>query len=81
MSDRQCPQRRFRGERADLPDLLVTSASSSSETRHVLRYEVRDLPDEQAASAPTVSELSLGRLIKHVSRTETAWIQRAVAMG
>jgi len=56
-------------------------AATSSDTRHVLRYEVRDLPDEQAASSPTVSELSLGGLIKHVSRTETAWIQRAVAMG
>jgi len=56
------------GERADLLELLAAR-------RHFLRYTVRDLTDEQAASSPTVSELSVGGLIKHVSRTEAAWVQ------
>ena len=54
------------GEQADILELLATR-------RHFLRYTVRDLSDEQAGSTPTASELSLGGLIKHVSRTEAAW--------
>ena len=41
--------------------------------RHFLRYTVRDLTDEQAAARPTVSELCLGGLIKHVAHTEDGW--------
>lgn len=56
------------GERADLLELLGAR-------RQFLRFAARDLTDEQAASAPTASELSVGGLIKHVSRTEAAWVQ------
>jgi uncharacterized damage-inducible protein DinB len=54
------------GERADLLDALAKH-------RHFLRYTVRDLTDEQAASRPTASELCLGGLIKHVTDSERQW--------
>jgi uncharacterized damage-inducible protein DinB len=53
-------------ERADLLDTLAKH-------RAFLRFTVRDLSDEQAAHSPTVSELCLGGLIKHVSRVESRW--------
>ncbi len=59
------------GERADLLELLTTR-------RHFLRQAVQGLTDEQAATRPTVSELCLGGLIKHVARTEAAWARFAV---
>ena len=54
-------------ERADLLEALGTH-------RHFLRYTVRDLTDEQARQRTTVSELTLGGLIKHVSATESGWV-------
>jgi uncharacterized damage-inducible protein DinB len=56
------------GERADLLETLAKH-------RFFLRFTVRDLTDEQAALRPTVSHLSLGGLIKHVSETEAAWVR------
>jgi uncharacterized damage-inducible protein DinB len=56
------------GERADLLESLAR-------TRHFLRHTTRDLTDEQAAQRTTVSELSLGGLIKHVTLTERQWIR------
>jgi Protein of unknown function (DUF664) len=41
--------------------------------RTFLRRTVQGLDDEAAASTPTVSELCLGGLIKHVSQVEDAW--------
>lgn len=35
------------------------------------------LTDEQATSRPTVSELSLAGLVKHVAETEQGWVARA----
>ena len=58
-------------EREDLLDLL-------HKHRDFLRFTVRDLSDEQAASTPTVSALSLGGLIKHVSAVEKNWADFAV---
>ncbi|MGH3343071.1 MAG: DinB family protein [Carbonactinosporaceae bacterium] len=55
---------------AERADLLGTLAKH----RYFLRYTVRDLTDEQAAQRTTVSELSLGGLIKHVALTEQQWI-------
>jgi len=55
------------GERADLLETLAKH-------RYFLRYTVRDLTDEQATQRTTVSELSLGGLIKHVTLTEQQWI-------
>jgi len=56
------------GERADLLESLAR-------TRYFLRHTTRDLTDEQAAQRTTVSELSLGGLIKHVTLTERQWIR------
>jgi uncharacterized damage-inducible protein DinB len=58
-------------ERADLLQTL-------DKHRGFLRYTVRELTDEQAAQRPTASELCLGGLVKHVARTERAWMQFAV---
>jgi hypothetical protein len=54
------------GERADLLESLATA-------RYFLKFTVQGLTDEQAALRPTVSELTLGGLIKHVSVTERSW--------
>lgn len=57
-------------ERADLLELLQTA-------RHFLRFTVQGLTDEQARERTTVSELTLGGLIKHVARTEDGWARFA----
>jgi uncharacterized damage-inducible protein DinB len=54
------------GERDDLLDLL-------HKHRDLFRFTVRDLSDEAARSRPTVSELSLGGLVKHVAAVEKNW--------
>jgi uncharacterized damage-inducible protein DinB len=41
--------------------------------RGFLRQAVQGLTDEQAASRPTVSELCLGGLVKHVAYVEAGW--------
>ena len=41
--------------------------------RFLLTRTLRDLTDEQARARPTVSELGLGGLIKHVARAEAQW--------
>ena len=55
------------GERADL-------LASLARHRQFLRHTVRDLTDEQARQRTTVSELTLGGLIKHVALTERQWV-------
>jgi uncharacterized damage-inducible protein DinB len=55
------------GERADLLETLAHA-------RQFLRYTVRDLSDEQARQRTTVSELTLGGLIKHVTAVERGWV-------
>jgi uncharacterized damage-inducible protein DinB len=54
------------GERADLLELL-------GQARHFLRFTTRDLTDEQARQRTTVSELTLGGIVKHVSKVERGW--------
>jgi uncharacterized damage-inducible protein DinB len=41
--------------------------------RAALRYAAHDLDDERAGSRPSVSELSLGGLIKHAALVERTW--------
>ena len=53
-------------ERADLLTMLAGA-------RHFLRYTTRDLTDEQARQRTTVSELTLGGLVKHVTAVERNW--------
>lgn len=54
------------GERADL-------AATLGKHRDFLRLTARDLTDEQAAARPTVSELCIGGIIKHVTAVERRW--------
>ena len=51
-------------------DLLESLAAH----RRFLLRTVEGLTDEQARQRTTVSELTLGGLIKHVARTETGWV-------
>lgn len=59
-------------ERADLVETLLKH-------RHVLRYTVRDLTDEQSAQATTASDLTLSGLLKHVADTESGWVSFIVS--
>src|ERR1700744_599749 len=54
------------GDRADL-------LAELGGARYFLRHTARDLTDEQAARRTTVSELTIGGLIKHVAATEAHW--------
>jgi hypothetical protein len=66
------------GERRDILELLRTR-------RAFLRQTVDGMSDEQAGTRPTVSELCLGGLIKHVAHTEDGWarfiLDGPVALG
>ncbi len=54
-------------ERADLLESLAAQ-------RGFLLFTVQGLTDEQARQRTTVSELTLGGLIKHVAHTEQGWL-------
>jgi hypothetical protein len=54
------------GERADLLETL-------GKHRFFLRFPARELTDEQARTRATVSELTVGGLIKHVTAVERQW--------
>jgi uncharacterized damage-inducible protein DinB len=56
---------------AERGDLLAMLAGQ----RRFLRYTTRDLTDEQARARTTVSELTLGGLIKHVTEVERSWAE------
>ncbi|MFD6948709.1 hypothetical protein A6A08_15365 [Nocardiopsis sp. TSRI0078] len=45
------------------------------EQRDFLRFTLKGLDDEQAARRTTVSELTLGGLVKHVTQVERNWIR------
>ena len=44
-----------------------------AQQRYFFLHTVDGLTDEQARLTPTVSELSLGGLVKHVALTERGW--------
>jgi len=54
------------GERADLLEVL-------RKHRGLFRVTVQGLSDDQARTRSTVSELTLGGLVKHVAATEKHW--------
>ena len=45
-----------------------------AQQRDGIRYATHGLTDEQAMARPSVSELSLGGLVKHAALVEQAWI-------
>jgi uncharacterized damage-inducible protein DinB len=55
-------------ERADL-------VASLDKHRGFLRHTLRHVSDEDAARRTTVSELSLGGIVKHVTMTEERWVE------
>jgi uncharacterized damage-inducible protein DinB len=59
------------GERADL-------AKSLTRHRDLVRFTTRDLTDEQAATQWTVSALTLGGIIKHLTAVERIWARFVV---
>ena len=59
------------GERADLIETLDSH-------RWFLTHTVQGLTDAQARLRPTVSELTLGGLVKHVTATERMWAEFVV---
>jgi len=54
------------GERAELAETLAKH-------RFLLRQTTQGIADEQAGQRPTVSELCLGGIIKHVTQAERGW--------
>jgi hypothetical protein len=54
------------GERADLLDVL-------QKHRRLFRVTVDGMSDEQARTRSTISELTLGGLVKHVTQVEQNW--------
>ncbi|MDN5857577.1 MAG: DinB family protein [Pseudonocardia sp.] len=58
------------GERADLLDALAKH-------RYFLRHTAEGLTDEQANTRSTVSALTIGGLIKHVTDVEKGWAEFA----
>jgi hypothetical protein len=58
------------GERADLLEAL-------QKHRGLFRVTVQGLTDDQANTRSTVSELTLGGLVKHVAATEKEWARFA----
>jgi Protein of unknown function (DUF664) len=67
-------QQALTGERADLLDFLAKH-------RHFLRHTAQGLSDEQANTRSTVSALTVGGLIKHVTAVERTWADFAQGGG
>ncbi|MGW0818824.1 DinB family protein [Streptomyces viridiviolaceus] len=64
--------------RAEAPgDERGALLSFLAEQRGGIRRALLGLTEEQAASTPSASELSLGGLLKHVAEVEQGWIARA----
>src|SRR5829696_8193247 len=57
------------GQTAERAELLETLGKH----RSLFRQTVDGLTDDQARERPTVSELTLGGLVKHVSQVEDSW--------
>ena len=62
------------GERVDILDLLAKH-------RYFLRHTAQGLSDEQANTRSTVSALTVGGLIKHVTAVERTWADFAQGGG
>jgi hypothetical protein len=56
---------------SDRDDILEALAAH----RRFLLFTVQGLSDEQARLRPTVSELTLGGVVKHVAMTEKQWVE------
>lgn len=64
---------------ADQADERADLLSALARHRGFLKQTLQGLTHEQAGSRPTVSELCLGGLVKHVGNTERQWIDFAIS--
>jgi uncharacterized damage-inducible protein DinB len=62
-----------------LPDEHTELLQALAEQRELLLITVRGVTDSQAARRTTVSELTLGGIVKHLARGERVWTRIAVA--
>jgi uncharacterized damage-inducible protein DinB len=67
-------QQNVTGERADILDFL-------GKHRYFLRHTANGLSDKQANTRSTVSALTIGGLIKHVTEVERTWAEFAKTGG
>jgi len=67
-------QQNVTGERADILEFL-------GKHRYFLRHTAEGLSDEQASTRSTVSALTIGGLIKHVTQVERTWAEFAQTGG
>ncbi|WNV90472.1 DinB family protein [Umezawaea sp. Da 62-37] len=58
-----------------VPDERTALLAYLDKQREGLRNAVRGLDDEQLSKVPSASALSLGGLLKHVTRSERRWVQ------
>ena len=79
--DRQKRSRRYAWTRPPVLDERDALLSFLSEQRDGIRYAAHGLTDEQARARPSVSELSLGGIIKHVAICEHQWMVSFVHQG
>ncbi|MFF7177526.1 DinB family protein [Streptomyces sp. NPDC008121] len=63
-----------------LPDERGEMLQALAEQRELLLITVRDLTDDEASQRTTVSDLTLGGIVKHLARGEHAWAQ-IMALG
>ncbi|MET1074775.1 MAG: DinB family protein [Umezawaea sp.] len=62
-----------------VPDERTALLAYLDKQRQGLRNAVRGLADEQLSKVPSASALSLGGLLKHVTRSERRWVQAGLA--
>lgn len=67
------------GDRLSIDQERADLLSSLTHARLFLRFTARDLTTEQASERTTVSTLTLGGLIKHVTGAEEGWAEFIVA--
>jgi hypothetical protein len=84
--DRMTGLRRKQRKGSAMPALASPVADERSALREYLAYHqsaffavAYGLTDEQARQTPTVSELSIGGLIKHVTGMQRTWMSRVAA--
>ncbi|WP_020662330.1 DinB family protein [Amycolatopsis benzoatilytica] len=66
------------GKVSPTPDERSGLLGFLAQQRQAMKAAVYGLTDEQARAVPSASELSVGGLVKHVSSTESEWIDRVL---
>lgn len=61
-------------QKTELSEERADILAELAHARFFLRFTARDLDDDQARQQTTVSALTIGGLIKHVTDTERSWV-------